>query len=151
MILALDISLKTGWARYHDGVIKFGTENFKEFAYDSAFLSKNFRKWLDRVISWNEIDTLIIERPFFRGAASWHLSGMAWDVHCVAFEHGVQRFEYAPTTIKKFITGSGKATKNQMMRAIYKMGYEIKTDHEADAVALILKHQNVLSLNETSQ
>ena len=42
-----------------------------------------------------------------------------------------------PSTLKKFVTGSGAAKKNQMMLAVYKKwGYETTDDNLADAYAL---------------
>ena len=50
-----------------------------------------------------------------------------------------------PSTLKKFVTGSGAAKKNQMMLAVYKKwGYETDDDNLADAFALA---QLVLALD----
>ena len=43
----------------------------------------------------------------------------------------------APTTLKKFITGSGKGDKDQIMMAVYKnYGFEASDNNEADAFSL---------------
>lgn len=43
----------------------------------------------------------------------------------------------APTTLKKFITGSGKGDKDQMMMAVYKhYGFESLDNNECDAYSL---------------
>ena len=43
----------------------------------------------------------------------------------------------APTTLKKFITGSGKGDKDQMMMAVYKnYGFEACDNNECDAYSL---------------
>lgn len=43
----------------------------------------------------------------------------------------------SPSSLKKFVTGSGNANKNVMMMAVYKQwGIECPTDNIADAVAL---------------
>jgi Holliday junction resolvasome RuvABC endonuclease subunit len=42
-----------------------------------------------------------------------------------------------PTSLKKFVTGSGKAEKNKMLLAVYKQWkVEAENDHEADAIGL---------------
>lgn len=136
MILALDIALKTGWAK-SDG--SFGTKGFSHPG-DNAVLGRLFKDWLADFIL-EGVTSLVIERPFFRGQCSAHLAGLAWEAHRVAEIHNIPRFEYAPTTIKKFITGSGRAGKAEVMKAIMAKGYRIMTDHEADAIALRLLHE----------
>lgn len=50
--------------------------------------------------------------------------------------------EYAPTTVKKVLTGSGKATKEEVEQAlndlIEKYKIEVKSNHESDAIAIAL-------------
>ena len=42
-----------------------------------------------------------------------------------------------PTSIKKFITGSGKADKDMVIQSVKKLGFSPKDDNEADALALL--------------
>ncbi|MGI9494050.1 MAG: hypothetical protein ACR2QF_16785, partial [Geminicoccaceae bacterium] len=44
----------------------------------------------------------------------------------------------SPPTIKKHVTGSGKAKKPEVRTAIRAKGYAVETDDEADAVAALL-------------
>lgn len=51
--------------------------------------------------------------------------------------------EIAPTSVKKAITGNGKATKDEVAKAlstIYGIDIEFKTDDESDAVAVGISH-----------
>lgn len=46
--------------------------------------------------------------------------------------------EFVPGTIKKYVTGNGKATKDDIIQSIQELfpSLTIKTDHEADAIAI---------------
>lgn len=49
--------------------------------------------------------------------------------------------EYSPATIKKEFTGSGKAKKEDIIKEVKnKFGIELKTTHEADAIAIAYTH-----------
>ncbi|MDR1425385.1 MAG: crossover junction endodeoxyribonuclease RuvC [Rickettsiales bacterium] len=57
---------------------------------------------------------------------------------------GIEVFEYKPNTIKKSVTGIGKATKDQvgaMIKYIFPMA-KLKTEDEADALAIAICHAN---------
>lgn len=55
-------------------------------------------------------------------------------VKLVAAELQIPFREYAPSTIKAMATGSGRATKDQMLRAHkLQFGFDARTDDEADA------------------
>ena len=63
-----------------------------------------------------------------------------------------------PSTLKKFVTGSGVAPKNKMMLGVYKKwGVEFETDDEADAYALaraadmVLRFENGVELSKIDQ
>lgn len=54
----------------------------------------------------------------------------------------MKRFEYSPMAAKKSSTGTGKATKEEMMQSARDLGWsgEIK-EHSADAIAIARLHQ----------
>ncbi len=53
--------------------------------------------------------------------------------------HGVRFVAVAPTTMKKFVLGKGKATKSQVIKAIAKRWeFGTKSDHIADAYGLAM-------------
>jgi Holliday junction resolvasome RuvABC endonuclease subunit len=139
-VLALDIALSTGWAA-GDGTKEgttYGTHLFAGMNTDLGRLSHFFAQWVaDKITEW-EPDLLAIERGFFRGPASYQLSGMIWDAHRVAYIRGVPRVEYTPLAIKKFITGTAKADKDAVFDAVWAHAFPVRTDHEADALALLL-------------
>lgn len=60
----------------------------------------------------------------------------------------LQVFEYKPNTIKKSVTGVGKAAKNQisMMIKCLLPSVNLKTEDEADALAIAICHVNHLTI-----
>jgi Holliday junction resolvasome RuvABC endonuclease subunit len=140
-VLALDIATNVGWAA-GDGTdigTTCGALTFGGFAHDYGWMSHSFSNWLaDQITTW-EPELVAIERGFFRGPMSYHLSGMIWDAHRVAYVRGIPRVEYAPLAIKKFIAGTAKASKGDVINAVFqRLGKRVRNDHEADAIALLL-------------
>jgi Holliday junction resolvasome RuvABC endonuclease subunit len=142
-VLALDIATSVGFAA-GDGTRAatwYGTHRLTR-GDDLGRLSHLFGLWLaDQITTW-EPELIAIERGFFRGPASYQLSGMIWDAHRIAYIRGVPRVEYPPLSIKKFITGTAKADKDAVIAAVNKRGFgnlgPRLSDHEADAIALLL-------------
>jgi len=70
--------------------------------------------------------------------------GQAKGVALLAAEtHGLPIFEYAPTAIKMAVVGYGRATKEQVQRMVSHLlqtPKQIKSEHEADAVAIAICH-----------
>jgi crossover junction endodeoxyribonuclease RuvC len=79
------------------------------------------------------------EKPFVGGyartTASQHkLSSV---VETICQERGIGFVQYAPATVKKALTGNGRATKEQVQRAVRSaFGFDDLTEHVADAVGL---------------
>lgn len=146
MILALDISLSTGYAYRQDGNIIVGTRCFRDLSKDNAVRGRRFRQWLAELMTEIDPSQLVIERPVYfaggRGGATTLLHGLAWEAHRAAELRGIPRFDHAPISIKKFITGSGRASKSDVMRSVLDRGIHIKNDNEADAVALLLLQES---------
>ena len=147
MILALDIATQTGWARRTEDGIIFGTHSFAHLPKDHALIGRKFHWWLtDLIAEQGKPSEVIIEQPFFMQRspmAGVFLHKLCHEAHRVAELQKIPRFEYAPTTVKKFMTGSGRAKKPEMMEAVKAKGYDITTDHEADAIAILLYHESL--------
>ena len=56
----------------------------------------------------------------------------------VCLEQGVKCTGFPVQTIKKFMTGKGNATKDEMILAARLRGFDPKSDDEADAIAIML-------------
>lgn len=143
-MIAFDISLSTGWAARIGKELSFGTENFYDARHDNAILAVRFNSWCAKLIGrCKPLPRLIaIERPFFRGDESRMLAGLVWEAHKVASSFSIERREYSPKTIKKFITGNGNASKQEVINAVKAKGFNVSNDHEADAVALLLLQES---------
>jgi len=145
MILSLDIARVTGWARRTEEGIIFGTHSFDHLKRDHAFIGRRLHWWLvDLIIEQGKPSEIVIEKPFFNRKfplAGILLHKLCHEVHRVAELQGIPRTEYEPKVIKKFITGNGGATKSEVMEAVKALGHNIITEHDADAVALLLLHE----------
>lgn len=142
-LLALDISLYTGYAADIGGRISWGTRDFSGTKGDYAVIGKRFNLWLNDFIDQYIPDTIIIEQSFYRFAkVTYLLSGLSWEAHRVAEHRKIRRVEYSPVSIKKYITGNAKAKKPEVMQAVKALGHNIKTDHEADAIAMLYLHRS---------
>lgn len=60
-------------------------------------------------------------------------------------EEGCKVIVCPPSTLKKFVLGSGKGEKSMMIREVYRRwGVEVRNDHEADAVGLLMVGRAVI-------
>lgn len=146
-IIALDISLNVGYA-IGDGTPEntlIGTTEFHRWKDDIAVLGRKFSGWLGDTIGLYNPEALVIEKTIHHATklnyrTTQILNGLAWEAHREAEFCDMPRFEYAPATVKKSLTGTGRADKKAMIKAAREKGFRIETDHEADAVALLLLH-----------
>lgn len=133
-ILALDPARLTGYAHSagHFGTWDIGTgdarlERLRSFVVDAG------RAWGCKLIACEHSD---FGSPFPRVKAM-HAEQLGIIKHA-ARALGVQVVTYAPASIKKFATGSGRADKAQVMRACRTFfGIEPRDDNEADAIFVL--------------
>jgi len=145
MILALDIATTTGWARRTESGVIFGTRDFSAVNHDHAVLGRRFHWWLtDLIAEHGKPSRIVIEKPFFMQKAPEAgilLHKLCHEAHRVAELHKIPRGEYTAGVIKKHVTGDTRANKPEVMQAVLDLGHKITTEHEADAVALLLLHE----------
>ena len=74
-----------------------------------------------------------------RGRGMFQLAGLHFLI-CISLKSAnIDFIEVAPTSLKKFVTNSGRARKEMMLLQIYKKyGIEFNTSDEADAYGLAL-------------
>ncbi len=142
-ILALDLGSTTGWAVVEDGeVLNWGEETFSGVRTERLW---RFQDWLHRIIhEFSHVDVLIFERPFCRGLhATRSLWGMAGVAEAEAHGQGLPSIDIVPATLKKWATGNGRASKEDMIAAAYAtvtvdrhMDDVSLRDNEADAILL---------------
>ena len=91
-------------------------------------------------------DVVVHSRPFARGAAATRLLwGMAGILEAAAHNAGCAVLDFTDGEIKKWATGSGKATKDDMIAAAQWLGYSGDNEHEADAWCLLHMAQSTLT------
>jgi hypothetical protein len=85
-----------------------------------------------------DADTFIYERPFSRGQDATRCGwGYAAVIEEIADIKGAALLDVTPAEIKKWATGSGKASKEEMIASAQIMGYGGDNEHEADAYLLL--------------
>jgi crossover junction endodeoxyribonuclease RuvC len=150
-IVAIDLGTKTGWAIARaDGSIVFGTHVCKADGRKEidGLRYARFRSLLSKL--QKNIDS--IDQVFFEKVES-HSSTYAAQVYggykailemfCAINEIPCTGIPVG--TIKKFTTGKGNADKDQMVEAVKALGFKVKDDNQADAIAILLCSKKVKS------
>lgn len=144
MLLTLDLSSQVGWT--------LGLPANRNFLFDTYVLpktgadlgrfAKEFDLFLRGMIQENQVQTCCFESPILPVETQLiilrKLYGLAWHVEYICKELQVECFEANLTSVKKFVTGNGRAKKQEMLDAIQRYGYEAKTFDEADAIGVRL-------------
>lgn len=131
-IVALDLSLtETGWAG-NDG---YGTWPSKRLRGHERldFIMANLEDILPR-----PTHAVFIEGFSFgsKGRAIYEIGGLGYLVRHQLWKWGVPYCEVPPSTLKKWATSNGRATKFDMIDGARMNGYVGKNDNEADAYLL---------------
>ena len=129
-ILTLDLGSTMGWCSGE----QCGSH---EFNGDRQQRAASTLVWLDRWLLAAQPDLIVYERPFARGrAATRALWGLAGVVEAVGTARDILVLDAENKTWKKFIHGSGNATKEDTIAWARAMGYSAADEHAADAVAI---------------
>lgn len=151
-ILALDLAQNIGVA-IGDGsqsgtlLLSYNLTNYKA---DYGHLAWTYSMILNDLITEHKPDILAIEDTtrFARGANAYHLHGLPWQTHMTAYVRDIPRRTFTPTAIKKFWVGNGKASKMDMIDKATDLGFNVRNDHEADALALLRLTRTKENTNE---
>lgn len=135
-IFALDPGRYTGWAFLHDDdTLTYGTSKFEPPDHGQTLAT--FADWLADRLTILEPAHLAYESPI-RFGGGWELmSQFAGVIKLICYRREILLSEVAPKTIKKVATGSGNATKMEMMAAARNRGWVPKNDHESDALYVL--------------
>ena len=139
-ILALDLATKTGWATHINSIRHSGIQDFSLARGESVGMRfLKLRGWLNRMRElMARIDVIYYEQAHHRGGGAT-AAGVGFVTEVLAFAAG-HNIETAPVhtgTLKKFATGKGNASKDEMIQAAINRGYRPKDDNEADAALLL--------------
>lgn len=141
-ILSLDLGSKTGWAcQFTDGRRESGVQDFSLKRGESPGMRYiRFNAWLVELIGLGRPELIVYEMPHHRGGAATEiLNGLATRVqeHCARFK--IDHHAVHSATLKKWATGSGRASKEDMIKEFEKRtGKKPISDDEADAYMLLL-------------
>ena len=141
-ILSLDLATKTGWAHNVDDpfMSNSGTSEFPVKRGESPGIRfLRCRAWLN---SMSEdlmgIDVIVYEQAHHRGGAATAVCvGLATEVQAFAAEQGIELMTVHTSKLKKFATGNGRASKEDMIKAAKRLGWAPADDNEADAIMLL--------------
>lgn len=150
-ILALDLASKTGWAlRTRSGQIESGVQTFDLKRGESKGMRfLRFRKWLKDIITLGEMGSkysasepglILFEQAHHRGGDATELCvGFVTNVLADAALHEIEHASIHSATLKKFATGKGKASKEEMIAKATEMYPSIKImdDNHADALLML--------------
>ena len=147
--IGLDLSLvKTGYAIIQDdgkvlasGVIKSKPTGDKPIDETRRIkkIAEDIMEKLHEVMNGYVPELVVIEGLAFMavGTSLVQLAGLNYLTRILLEEFGWPFLIVAPTTLKKFITGSGKGEKDMVVMSLYKnYGFEAGDNNEADAYAL---------------
>ena len=147
-LLALDLGTSCGFALVKDGKFGSGTKKLRvnKRAFGSRFL--DFRNWLLQMIALYGVQEIYFERVYgHSGTEAAHVyGGLMYTLATVCLEQNLKCVGLTVQTIKKFMTGKGNATKDEMIAATKSRGFDPQTDDEADAIAIMLLALNILTL-----
>ena len=141
-ILALDLGTTTGWAlRGNDGHITSGSESFRPQRFEGGGMRYlRFGRWISEIQkSVSEFQFLYFEEVRrHAGVDAAHAYGGFLATLTAWCEHHQIPYQGVPVgTIKKYATGKGNASKDEMVAAMQARGHVPADDNEADALALL--------------
>ena len=138
-ILALDLASKTGWAANGEGR-RSGTMEFQLKRGESPGMRfLRCRAWLNEIKGLlGDFDVIVYEQAHHRGGyATAVCVGLVTEVLAFAAGHGIETMPVHSATLKKYATGSGRASKEDMLAEAKKRGWDPADDNEADAILLL--------------
>lgn len=135
-ILALDIASLTGWCLNNN---IYGTWDLKTRKDESMGMKLiRFKSKLKEIHAAEDLDLIVYERPAGRHANSIiHQAKLIAILEEFCENTGIAYSASSASEIKKFATGKGNASKDEMIKAAKnKYGYYGNDDNEADAIHL---------------
>jgi Holliday junction resolvasome RuvABC endonuclease subunit len=139
----------TGWAVETKGKIcSWGTRRFRDADRGrhpewEAEAADDFARWLTFMAKEHELGEILCEQMFI-GRPSSDIRWVGWACVSVALFCRRLRLKHRPLStgdMKKFATGSGRASSREMTEAARRRGYAVEDDHQADAIFMLIMSQ----------
>lgn len=151
-MLALDLGTKMGWAHLGFGLSRHesGQQDFTPKRGESPGMRyMRFNRWLDdfaRVGQRHPLELIVYEQTrmwkgMIGGSATEIAAGFATRVQEYAARYGIEHVAVNVATLKKWVTGDGQASKDDMHAVAVRRGWVKRvatvSDDEVDAVCLL--------------
>jgi len=139
IVLGIDPGLHTGWAAMweddEEGQIICGTWNLRDDPSEHSLYA--LYSYLNTLIGMTQPDLVCYEEPVARGMAARSLNRQIGVIITVCEIAEIAHYPVNPGTLKKFATGKGNASKEEMKEALDIRGLGEEMDHNAvDAIWL---------------
>lgn len=144
-ILSIDPATESGWA------FSVGSEDAK-IKFGSFQIPPKQLKWIwfmERIkflIKLSKPDVIVVEMPVIKHVgATIHHAKLVGIIQLLGQMENISVVEVPPNMVKKFATGKGNADKEQMLEAARRLvGYDGSNHNTADAILILLFHQNYI-------
>lgn len=141
LILGLDTASLTGFCKYDiykKSIIESGIINLRKVRGESnGVLFLKFSSWLENELTNNNITLVGYEQAHHRGGAPTEIGiNLTGRIQELCTIHQVEYTTVRTTTLKKFATDNGRASKEEMIEAANKIliTRPVVDDNEADAI-----------------
>ena len=140
----------TGWAIEQDNDVRaFGARRFRAIERGrhqgwEAECAELFSRWLTWMVNQHRVGEILVEETFI-GRNMPDVRWLGWAHVATALLCLRLGLEYRPIAngvLKRFATGDGRAKPRAMIAAARARGYLVETDHEADAIFMLLMSQD---------
>ena len=136
-VLALDLGMRTGWCYGDSGVY---TDSGVHMLYDQKAKDftdgQRFKAFYDFLTNYMDADVIVFEQVAggTKGRQTVLFNGYRATLLLFCSIMGKPCLPLSVGTIKKYVTGKGNASKEEMIEGIREMGIPTFDDNEADAV-----------------
>lgn len=129
IVLALDLATNLGFAwGPHDGRPVLGHERLPSTREDVGLFLCAYEDWLRPVLESTGADIIVFEAPILAKVTNVttvrKLTGLAAVTEMIACREGLACFETSIQSVKKALTGNGRATKSEMVAAARAHGFD---------------------------
>lgn len=133
-LLGLDLGTSTGWSLYKDGEIVSGVINFSPRS--DTPVGKQYAEYFSFLNNFTSVDRVCFEKVDFLSTlfqahkyGGWMMILYMW---CY-MNKKPEATTVAVSTLKKHVTGNGKAEKEQILATLQAKGYDVTQEDQADA------------------